>query len=66
MIPLSSDELSEKVEEFFEKNEGQLETRSSEIQCAGNMEAASNIIISGIVIFVATIGGAMMYLNRKL
>ncbi|CBY43235.1 unnamed protein product, partial [Oikopleura dioica] len=65
MIPLSSDELSEKVEEFFEKNEGQLETRSAEIQCAGNMEAASNIIISGIVIFVATIGGAMMYLNRK-
>lgn len=63
MIPLSSDELSEKVEEFFEKNEGQLETRSAEIQCAGNMEAAS---ISGIVIFVATIGGAMMYLNRKL
>ena len=28
--------------------------------------AASNIVISGIVIFVLTVGGAMMYLNRKL
>ena len=66
MTPITTDELTEKVEEFLEENEGELETRPAEVQCAGKLDAASNIVISGIVIFVLTVGGAMMYLNRKL
>jgi len=66
MTPIPTDELTEKVEEFLEENEEELETRPAEVQCAGKLDAASNIVISGIVIFVLTVGGAMMYLNRKL
>jgi hypothetical protein len=66
MSLIPTDELTEEVEEFLEENEGQLSKRPAEVQCAGNMDAASNIIVSGIIIFVLTVGGAMMYLNRKL
>ena len=66
MSLIPTDELTEEVEEFLEENEGQLSTRPAEIQCAGNMDAASNIIVAGIILFVLTVGGAMMYLNRKL
>ena len=66
MSLIPTNELTEEVEEFLEENEQQLSTRPAEVQCPGNLDAASNIIVSGIVIFVLTVGGAMMYLNRKL
>lgn len=65
MTRITGDQMSEEVEMLLEENEDDLEERPAEVQCARNLEAASNIIIAGVAVFVASVGGAMLYLNRQ-
>ncbi|CAG5111410.1 Oidioi.mRNA.OKI2018_I69.chr2.g5722.t1.cds [Oikopleura dioica] len=65
MTRITGDQMSEEVELLLEENEDELEERPAEVQCAQNLEAASNIIIAGVAVFVASVGGAMLYLNRQ-